>query len=119
MIERLTALDKITLASISAGFLGTFLAFIVNTVFKVLIKKECLDKQMIKDALLSGIALSLLVGCATFGGYSFNVQFVEISPIKSTFITTFLILFFSQTCDVLLEICKLSLSKVLNSSNID
>lgn len=118
MSNHLTYLDKIVLTSILAVFSGTLLALIVNTIDRVLIRKEIYPGS-IKDGFLSSIAMALFAGCLIFGLGSFDIQSIEDTEIQSTFILLFVTSFFSGAADTLIKIVKLVFSTILSLDNSD
>ena len=103
----LTYFDQIVIASIIGCLSGTLLAFIVNTLGRVLIEKQEIYPGSIKGGFLTSVAMGLFAGCFTFGLGSFNIQWVKNTEIQSTFILIFATTFLSMTADILIKVVKL------------
>ena len=114
MSHNLTYFDRIIIASIIGGLLGTLLALVINIFGQVLFEKQEIYLRSIKSGFLSCVAMGLFLGCFTFGLGSFNIQWVENTDIQSTFILVFATTFFSGAADILIKVVKLTFLAILS-----
>ena len=108
MSHNLTYFDRIIIASIIGGLLGTLLALVINILGQILFEKQEIYPGSIKDGFLTSVAIGLFAGCFTFSLGSFNIQWVENTDIQSTFILIFATTFFSGAADTLMKIARLA-----------
>ena len=104
MFDRFTYFNWLVIASVSGGFLGTLLSWLTNTICKK--RTEHCDCWYIIDRLLVSIAMSLVAGGLVFGFSLFYTVSIEDNSIETTFLLSFLTLFFSGSIDTLLRLAK-------------
>lgn len=109
MVDHLTSLDQIAIASICGSFLGTLFALITNTVFRK--QQQNINCERIKNTLLGSMAMGLFAGCFVFGLGSFDVSSVESTTPLLMFVFIFSVSFFPGVADNLLQIIRLIINQ--------
>jgi hypothetical protein len=109
MINDLTALDLVTLASIAGGFLGCVFSAVISFVSKPQDESYSINSRMLRDAFLTSSAMALFAGMLTFAFGSIDVQSVEqVSPI-----IMFTIAFVTIAGEAWVKVTRLIFSKIL------
>jgi hypothetical protein len=106
MINNLTALDQLVLASTAGGILGSGISAVVR-IFQRRVK-NINDVKMMRDPILVSLGMGLFSGCIVFAFASVDVQSIE----RVTPLNIFMLCFIAASYDCFARVVELVLSRV-------